>query len=287
MFALISPSPVTTAAAVSSQDVSIPRMRRTSAISLRQNASWGVRVTRLSQYRRASQARLATWPWLRSTAANGLRPCRRFWRISGSASRHDCCRAATTSAAPGTVVERKTVLDLHLTIVEGRLWPQLEGVREAVRSPCLLVEGEHLYRGIADVVAADLEELAAPAGLGPSRLASLRFLTHDQWTRTNTRLAFCASKMASPSGLGVLPHDHRVLPVVGVVAAAEALADEAELLVEADRAVVRDADLEGVPAALVVAGELEHALEQARRDAAAAIVGVDGDVHDVPRVDVA
>jgi ERCC4-type nuclease len=51
---------------------------------------------------------------------------------------------------PETVVERKTVLDLHLTIAEGRLWPQLKGIREAGRSPCLLIEGEHLYRGAID-----------------------------------------------------------------------------------------------------------------------------------------
>ena len=62
---------------------------------------------------------------------------------------------------------------------------------------------------------------------------------------------------------------------------------EADLLVEVDRGGVRDAHLEGVAAALVFRGHFEQALEQLPGDPAALVVGVDGDVHDVPRVDVA
>ena len=85
----------------------------------------------------------------------------------------------------------------------------------------------------------------------------------------------------------VAPHDQRVLAVVRVVAAPDAAGDEAEPLVEPDRALVRDAHLERVAAALVRRGHLEEPLEQRPRDPAAAVLGVDGDVHHVPRVDVA
>ena len=86
---------------------------------------------------------------------------------------------------------------------------------------------------------------------------------------------------------GSLPHDQRVLAVVRVVAAPDAASLEAEPLVERDRAVVRDAHLERVAAPAVARGELEQLVEQRRRDAAAAVVGCDGDVHHVPGVDVA
>src|SRR5262249_43984285 len=85
----------------------------------------------------------------------------------------------------------------------------------------------------------------------------------------------------------VAPHDERVLAVVCVVAAPDAARLEAELLVEVDRVVVRDAHLEGVAAALVATGLLEEALEKRRRDAAPLVLRVDRDVHHMPGVDVA
>ena len=46
-----------------------------------------------------------------------------------------------------TVVERKSVLDLHGAILKGRLWPQLGKLRAECRFPYLLVEGRALDRG--------------------------------------------------------------------------------------------------------------------------------------------
>jgi DNA excision repair protein ERCC-4 len=45
-----------------------------------------------------------------------------------------------------TVVERKTVDDLHLSIVRGRFWPQIHKVR-AARWPYLLIEGASVLSG--------------------------------------------------------------------------------------------------------------------------------------------
>jgi ERCC4-type nuclease len=45
------------------------------------------------------------------------------------------------------VVERKSVRDFHKTIAAGRLWRQLCGIRDSGRSPYLMIEGEHLFRG--------------------------------------------------------------------------------------------------------------------------------------------
>src|SRR5262249_52488699 len=70
-------------------------------------------------------------------------------------------------------------------------------------------------------------------------------------------------------------------------AAAQAPRAEAETLVEADRLPVRDAHLERVTAAGVVRREVEEALEKHRRDAAPTLVGIDGQGHHMPRVDVA
>ena len=84
----------------------------------------------------------------------------------------------------------------------------------------------------------------------------------------------------------VPPHDQRVLPVVRVVAAADALRAEPEPLVERDRTHVRHAHLEGVPALRVVPRLVEQPAEQRVGDAPAAPLGRDRDVHHVPGVDV-
>ena len=46
-----------------------------------------------------------------------------------------------------TVVERKSVLDLHGAILKGRFWPQLGKLRAECEFPYLLVEGRELDRG--------------------------------------------------------------------------------------------------------------------------------------------
>jgi ERCC4-type nuclease len=48
---------------------------------------------------------------------------------------------------PGTVVERKTVADLHASLTAGRFWRQMMKIRSAARWPCLLIEGPTLYDG--------------------------------------------------------------------------------------------------------------------------------------------
>jgi ERCC4-type nuclease len=48
-------------------------------------------------------------------------------------------------AGPETLVERKTVKDLHGTIVQGRFWRQMHALREAGSRPILLIEGGSLW----------------------------------------------------------------------------------------------------------------------------------------------
>jgi DNA excision repair protein ERCC-4 len=48
---------------------------------------------------------------------------------------------------PETVVERKSTLDLHKTIAAGRFWPQMGRLRDAGRSPYLIVEGSRPWQG--------------------------------------------------------------------------------------------------------------------------------------------
>jgi ERCC4-type nuclease len=45
------------------------------------------------------------------------------------------------------LLERKTVADLHRSVREGRLWPQLGRLRRATRFPYLLIEGRDLDHG--------------------------------------------------------------------------------------------------------------------------------------------
>lgn len=49
--------------------------------------------------------------------------------------------------APGNVVERKTVHDLHRSVATGRIWSQLEEIRRTAHRAWLLVEGRQLDHG--------------------------------------------------------------------------------------------------------------------------------------------
>jgi ERCC4-type nuclease len=48
---------------------------------------------------------------------------------------------------PGAIVERKSVLDLQNTLLKGRLWLQVAGLRNAAPWPYLLIEGAALATG--------------------------------------------------------------------------------------------------------------------------------------------
>ena len=50
-------------------------------------------------------------------------------------------------AGPETVVERKTVADLHTSIATGRFWHQMSKIRSAGRWPYLILEGPSVFRG--------------------------------------------------------------------------------------------------------------------------------------------
>jgi DNA excision repair protein ERCC-4 len=48
---------------------------------------------------------------------------------------------------PETVIERKTVEDLHVSIAAGRFWHQMRKIRAAGRWPCLVIEGPSVFGG--------------------------------------------------------------------------------------------------------------------------------------------
>src|SRR5260221_12035998 len=48
---------------------------------------------------------------------------------------------------PGTVVERKTIYDLHRSIMNGRLWHQMRKIRAAGKFPYLCIEGVSVFGG--------------------------------------------------------------------------------------------------------------------------------------------
>lgn len=60
---------------------------------------------------------------------------------SGALSAGDYC------VARGVLVERKSVLDLHGSLLKGRFWRQVGALRRASTRPFLLVEGHDLDRG--------------------------------------------------------------------------------------------------------------------------------------------
>ena len=95
------------------------------------------------------------------------------------------------------------------------------------------------------------------------------------------------ARVVSGPRLGLPPHDHRIFSVVSVVTTSDAAGDEAEALVEADRGEIRDAHLERVATLGVVARDLEQASQHRRGDPEPPVLGIDGDVHHVPGVDVA
>jgi DNA excision repair protein ERCC-4 len=55
--------------------------------------------------------------------------------------------AGDYALCPETLVERKSVADLHSAIAKGSFWPQIGKLRRAARYPFFLVEGQDLDRG--------------------------------------------------------------------------------------------------------------------------------------------
>ena len=215
----------------------------------------------------------ATWPWRWSTGAErqAARVGERLGRREPDEERadqpralRDGDRATSASVAPASPSASRTTGSDELEVPSGRDL----GHDAAVA----LVEGG-LRR---DDVREDppVRSTSAPH-------VSSQDVSMPRIIRPSPRSCASASDESR-----VPPHDQGVLAVVRVVAAADARGDEAEPLVEPDRAVVRDADLERVAPPLVA--------RCPRRAARAALgprpgggPGVDGDVHDVPRVDVA
>lgn len=64
----------------------------------------------------------------------------------------------------GCVVERKTTVDLHLTVERGRFWPQIRRLRAGASRPVLLVEGVTPYAGRGGLSARSIRGLLLAVG---------------------------------------------------------------------------------------------------------------------------
>jgi ERCC4-type nuclease len=99
---------------------------------------------------------------------------------------------------PGTVVERKTVLDLHRTILAERFWTQMRNISRAGRAPYLVIEGRSIYHGevrpsavrglclaaqdlgVAIVRSADVADLRTIPGVGIRRAEAVVALIRSE-----------------------------------------------------------------------------------------------------------
>jgi DNA excision repair protein ERCC-4 len=61
----------------------------------------------------------------------------------------EVCRlgAGDYLTGPDALVERKTVPDLHATVIRGRFWRQISALRDSGGWSCLLIEGSSVYDG--------------------------------------------------------------------------------------------------------------------------------------------
>jgi DNA excision repair protein ERCC-4 len=85
----------------------------------------------------------------------------------------------------GVVVERKTVLDLHTSLLQGRFWRQLGKLRGRSRWPYLLVEGGDLDSGPLSAASARGACLAAME----QRIRLIRAFDHQESAEWLFRLA--------------------------------------------------------------------------------------------------
>ena len=138
----------------------------------------------------------------------------------------------------------------------------------------------------------DAAEARVGGGLGGDHVARGSAPPSRTAAQVSSQEVSIASSMVRPSAghvspaTSVQPHDQRVLAVVVVVAGTDAGGAEAEAFVHADRAVVGDAHLER-ERQLAARPPRSGRRSSCAGDAAAAVVGGDGDVHQVPDLVVA
>ncbi len=209
----------------------------------------------------------ATWPCRWSTGASGSRSAQ-----ASAFAAESPTRSAPISPGPRVTAMRSTSVSsaprLAERLADDRRDELEVPARRDLRDDASVAGVEVGLRG--DDVRADL------AVVGDQRrggLVTRRLEPEDQ--------ALAGSRTGSFHMI------ERVFAVVRVVAPADSPGAEAELFVEPDRGLVRDAHLERVAAAGVPGRDLEQALHEPARDPLAAVLRRDRDVHHVPGVDVA
>lgn len=118
-------------------------------------------------------------------------------RLRGAAVTVSYLAYGDSDLGAGILVERKAVRDLHESMREGRLWPQLGRLRAHARVPCLIVEGWALRGPVS-------ERASRAALLAASDLGILMVRTVTKHDTADWLVAIAARGVGGPK--------HRVRP---------------------------------------------------------------------------
>jgi DNA excision repair protein ERCC-4 len=70
-----------------------------------------------------------------------------FLQVLGASIKIERLKAGDYRVGENTILERKSVADLHGSVIDGRFWAQVGALRESSRYPFLLVEGQNIDIG--------------------------------------------------------------------------------------------------------------------------------------------
>src|SRR6185312_1387741 len=228
----------------------------------------------------------ATWPWRWSTAANGSSRAAAMAlavaKPTNSAPTRPGPRVAPISSTSSSVWPASRSACSTTRLTSSRWWREaISGTTPPKRSwtPCEEIALERTVPRAGSRTAAQVSsQLLSSARIAPAGAGSL--IGHPLLDVSYEARVGHVVERARQRG-GRAPHDERVLAVVLVVAPAQAGGTEALAFVEVDRAEVGAAYLQREARVLLADARVELG-EQRRGHSAAAVIGVDGDVHDVP-----
>src|SRR5438067_1626283 len=169
-------------------------------------------------------------------------------------------------ATSGTTPPKRACSSAWEETTFARIWPSCVTTAAAVSSQevssaRIIVRTSHIEGLTPDVAVRDVSRTRTRRQSSPRAFRATSGVRPRTWPKKpRSRVVRLADR--------VLPHDQRVLTVVGVVAAPDAAGLEAQPLVQGDGTDIRDPHLEGVAASTPAGGYLEEPLHHRRRDPA-------------------